>query len=198
MLEINNLSYKIWSHILIKSLSLKASKWLFFVYWPSGSWKTTLLKIIAWIKKNYSWKIKTNWIFWFFWQNYNFLPLSAQENILLSAAIHKIKIDSKRQQYLIQYFGAENLLNKSIEMLSEWEKERIWVIKAFIHKPNLVLLDEIWNSLQNSLKERLINFFIKYSHDNIVFFISHDFYIKNLLKPTNPIYQYNFSIYKIT
>ncbi len=198
MLEIKNLYYQIknWKNI-IENLNLKTKKWLFFIYWPSWSWKTTLLKLISWFKKPNKWHIKIKWTLWLFWQNYNLLNIDVQTNLKLPYYFIKKNIDNKRRYYLIEKLKIKHLLNEKIENLSEWEKERIWIIKTIIHRPNIALFDEAWNSLQDDLKKIFLNLILEYSQENIVFLISHDLFIKNFLNPKEKIYENNFTIYKI-
>ena len=196
MLNISSLTYQINNQILINNLNLSASNWLFFVFGPSGSGKTTLLKLISWIFKPTKWKITAPKIIWTFWQDYNLLPLDGKTNINLPFYFKKIQPNLNWKNKLINLFEIQNLLNKDIETLSAWEKERIWIVKAFIHQPNLVLLDETWNSLHQELKEKLIKFVKDYSKNYIVFWISHDYFITSQLKSSNIIYNWNFTIYK--
>jgi ABC-type lipoprotein export system ATPase subunit len=122
--------------------------------------------------------------------------LDGKTNINLPFYFKKLPRDTKWKQQLIHLFKAQNLLSKNIESLSAWEKEKIWIIKAFIHKPKLVLLDETWNSLHQELKEKLIDFVKDYSKKHIVFWISHDYFITSQLKSSNIVYNWNFTIYK--
>lgn len=103
--------------------------------------------------------------------------------------------DKNWEKFLIDFFNVKNLLNKNIETLSTWEQEKIGIIKAFIHKPKLVLLDEAWNSFDNQLKEKLINFTKDYANNNIILRISHDYYISKQFLNGKEIYRHNFSIY---
>lgn len=195
-MQIKNLTFTLSNQILIDNLSLKANKWLFFIYWPSGTWKTTLLKILAKLVKPSKWNIKIPKTIWTFWQNYNLLNLDIKSNLVLPFLVYKKKLDSKWKTHLFDYFQLNFSEKDDIEKLSSWEKERIWIIKAFIHKPELVLLDEVWNSLDEKLKIKLLDFLLDYSKKNIIFLVSHDYYFKVNLK-WNLIYDKNFKIYQI-
>ncbi len=188
MIKIENLNYK----NLIKNLNFKADKWLFIITWPSWTGKTTLFKIISNIIPSEN-KIIIPQKIWVFWQENNLLPLDGETNINLPFYLKKFKKDKKWEKNLINYFWAENLINKNIDNLSSGEKEKIWLIKAFIHKPKLVLLDEAGNCLDEKNRNKLENFLINYSKENVILWITHKEDIKNLL--WKEIYNYNFKIY---
>ena len=195
-MKIQNLTYKLNGKILIDNLNLQSDNWLFFVYWPSGTWKTTLLKILAKLIKPTNWKVLVEEKMWFFWQDYNLLDLDIKSNLALPFLLYNKKINLTWKKYLFDYFNINYPENTKIERLSSWEKERIWIIKAFIHKPDLILLDEVGNSLDENLKIKLLKFLLDYSQKNIIFLVSHDYYFKiNLCWKL--IYDKNFKIYKI-
>jgi ABC-type iron transport system FetAB ATPase subunit len=100
------------------------------------------------------------------------LPLKWKDNIILPFLSYKKKLNKKRLNYLIDTFNV-SFLEKDIENLSSWEKERIWLIKAFIHQPEIVILDEAWNHLDKNLKTKLENLINKYSQNHIVVLTSH-------------------------
>ena len=181
---------KIWYKNLFKNINIKAEKWLFFISWPSWTWKTTLLKIIAWIIKPQEWKIISDWKIWVFWQDYNLIELDWETNIKLPI-FNKNNYDKTWLDKLLKIFWAKKLLNKKIENMSSWEKERIWLVKTFIHKPKIVLIDEAGNSLQKDFQEKIVKFLEDYSKENIVFFISH-----NINLEWEKIYDWNFKIIK--
>ncbi len=195
-MQITNLTYALNNQILIDNLNLETNKWLFFVYWPSGSWKTTFLKILAKLIKLSKWDIKTPKTIWTFWQDYNLLNLDIKSNLELPFLVYNKKLDINWKKQLFNYFQLNFSEKTDIEKLSSWEKERIWIIKAFIHKPELVLLDEVWNSLDEKLKIKLLDFLLDYSEKNIIFLVSHDYYFKLRLK-WDLIYDKNFKIYQI-
>lgn len=202
MLKIDNLSYK----SLFSNINLEWKKWVILIYWPSGSWKTTFLKIIWWYILDYKWDIYFNWENiknnilkyrkknWFSFQNENLLDLDVKSNLELPFLFWENKLDKKWKEKLIKYFEIESLVLKNISELSWWEQQRISIIKSFIHKPQLVLLDEADSSLDTRLKEKFYNFLIDYSENNLIIMISHDENSKNKFKLKNKIYDWNFSI----
>jgi len=203
MLTIKKLTLK----PLFENISLEKDKWIIIFSWPSGSWKTTLLKTIWWFIKADSWEILFNWKkikkwqiedknfnLWFHFQNYNLLDLDVQTNINLPFIIWKNIKNNKWIDYLLEYFEIKNLLKKDINQISWWEKERVSIVKAFANKPSLVLLDEAGAALDERLKKKLYDFLLNYSKDNIVILITHDNNFIEQLK-LNEIYNGNFKIF---
>jgi len=194
MLKIKNISYKLNNINLFDNISFEVDNWIIGIFWPSGSWKTTFLKIIGWYLKPTRWSIIYNnelintknilsyrRKIWFHFQDYNLLDLTAQDNINLPFIIWKYKKDKKRINYLLEYFEVKNLINKQISQISWGERERISIIKAFSIKPKLVLLDEAGSALDSKLKQKLYEFVKNYAKDNIILFVSHDKEIENIL-----------------
>ncbi len=206
MLSIKSIWYKLNANYLFENISFDVEKWIVGIYWPSGSGKTTLLKILGGYIETTEWEIFLDWkniwkniikyrkSNWFSFQDYSLLDLTVKDNLELPFLIWKNTKDKKRINYLIDYFQITNILNKKIVSISWWEKERVSIIKAFIHKPNIVFLDEAGGALDQILKTKLYNFIKDYSQGNLIFFISHD---KDFLKEFDLqtiIYSWNFQI----
>ncbi len=198
MLEVKNITLK----PLFENVNFEIEKWLVIFSWPSGSWKTTLLKTIGWFIKPDSWKIilsshkisNNHQIpIWFHFQDYNLLDLDVKTNIELPFTFWKYKKNEKWINYLLDYFEIKKLINKDINQISGWEMERVSIVKAFVNKPYLVLLDEAWAALNEELRNKLYNFIKDYSKNNIVVLITHD---NNFIQQLNlkKVYNWNFKI----
>ena len=210
MLKLENLSYK----NLFHNINLEVEKWIIGITGPSGSWKTTFLKIVWWfikadngevkiIKKDRiyyikKWKTipKSDITISFHFQDYLLLNLDVKTNIELPFILNKQKIDKKWLDYLLDYFEIKKLYNKKIENISWWEKERVSIVRCFVNKPNLVLLDEAWSALDNKLKLKLYNFIKEYSKENTIFFVSHDQSFIDYFKLKNTLYKNSLKILK--
>lgn len=206
MLKINNLSAWYNNIKLFEKINVKIDHWIIWIYWPSWSGKTTLLKSIWWYIKPYNGEIffenknirdnilqyrKQNW---FHFQNLNLLDLDIKSNLDLPFLINKTHKDNEWEKYLLHHFEIRKLKNKKIKQTSWWEKERISIIKTFIQKPKIVFLDEIWASLDDILKERTFNFVKEYAKNNIVFLISHYNETEDFFNFKKKIYDNNFKI----
>lgn len=206
MLSIKNIWYKLNKNYLFKNISFDVEKWVVWIYWPSGSGKTTLLKILGGYIEATDGEILLNWknIWknitkyrknnWFSFQDYSLLDLTVKDNLELPFLIWKNTKDEKWIDYLIDYFQITNILDKKIQGISWGEKERISIIKAFIHKPNIVFLDEADGALDNKLKTKLYDFIKDYAQENLIFFISHDKEFLEIFNLKNIIYSWNFQV----
>lgn len=78
---------------------------------------------------------------------------------------------------LLAFFElSEALLDKNIEDLSGGEKQRVAIVNALLLQRKVFLLDEVTSALDKSLKEKVLNFFLK-NEDYTVIYISHDNYL---------------------
>ena len=206
MLSIKNIWYKLNKNYLFKNISFDVEKWVVWIYWPSWSGKTTLLKILGGYIEATDGEILLNWknIWknitkyrknnWFSFQDYSLLDLTVKDNLELPFLIWKNTKDEKWIDYLIDYFQITNILDKKIQGISWGEKERVSIIKAFINKPNIVFLDEADGALDNKLKTKLYDFIKDYAQENLIFFISHDKEFLEIFNLKNIIYSWNFQV----
>lgn len=197
MLKLENI--KFWySNILdlFSNVNFSINVWeIIWLYWPSWIWKTTLLKIIWWLIKPTNWNVFYNWKYvfdmdysqlskyrnqdiGFIFQNFNLLEdFKVEENLMLPFTISDksdIEFDAKWYDFLLNYFEIKKLIWKSISNISWWEKQRVSIIKALIHKPKVLLMDEPTTYLNIELTNKFFDLVKNYSKENICIFVSHD------------------------
>ena len=206
MLSAKNIWYKLNENYLFENISFDVEKWVVGIYWPSGSGKTTLLKILGGYIEATKWETFLDWknIWkniikyrknnWFSFQDSSLLELTVKDNLELPFLIWKNKKDEKWINYLIDYFQISNILDKKIQNISWGEKERVSIIKAFIHRPNIVFLDEAGGALDEKLKKKLYDFIKNYSQEKLIFFISHDKDFIKFFNLENILYDWVFKI----
>jgi putative ABC transport system ATP-binding protein len=210
MLKLENISF--WykkNNLLFNKVNIQINDngilWIFGVSWI---WKTTLLKIIGSIIKPNTWKIyfneenilkyNTNKLskyrnknIGFAFQSFNLLDnFSIKQNINLPFTIWTISKNKEWEKHLLETLNIKKLLDKKIINISWWEKERVSIIKAMVHQPNILILDEPWSYLNNELKEKLFNLIKEYSKKNLVIFTSHNLETKKKFN-LNKIYENN-------
>ncbi|WP_019119421.1 ABC transporter ATP-binding protein [Brevibacillus massiliensis] len=136
---------------------------------PSGSGKTTLLNILATIDKPTSGHIEINGTnptklknkqlalfrrreLGFIFQDFNLLDtLSIKENILLPLVLEKMDVREmeSRLQECAQLLGIEHILAKRTYEVSGGQKQRAAIARAIIHRPSILLADELTGNLDS-------------------------------------------------
>jgi len=218
MLSLKNITfaYKNWLN-LFEDINFDINKWdIIGLYGPSGIWKTSLLKIIWWLLKPTIWEVFYNWenVFdipysqlakyrndniGFIFQNFNLLTdFKAVDNIMLPYTIWKIQkeFDQKWFDFLINFFDVKKLLSKTIKNISWWERQRISIIKALIHKPWILLMDEPTTYLNIELGNKFYDLIQNYSKENICVFVSHDEFTKKFFNLEKKLRYWEIKIYK--
>lgn len=133
---------------------------------PNGAGKTTLLRILADIleadggkinicgqtlsKNNFQIRRQIGYVSSdersFFWR------LTGRQNLEFFAKLYNLpsKQIIKRMTLLIKQFGLENKADQLFRGYSAGMRKKISVIRALLHEPSLLLLDEVTNSLDPS------------------------------------------------
>lgn len=128
---------------ILKDISFSVNFWeVLSIIWLNWSWKTTLLKIIAWIYKPDSWKIIKNY------KKLSYIPQKIDVDKTFPISVKEfIKIynpetlDKNIFAYL-KKFRSEYLFEKNIWDISWWEFQKMLIISSLISNPDLVLMDE--------------------------------------------------------
>ena len=136
---------------------------------PSGSGKTTLLNLLATIDKPTSGKIEINGTepsrlkekqlalfrrrqLGFVFQDFNLLDtLSIKENIVLPLVLEGVPV-KRIEESLLPYaelLGLTPILNKRTYEVSGGQKQRAAIARAMIHKPSILLADELTGNLDS-------------------------------------------------
>ena len=188
--QVKNFSY--WKYKILENINLQAQSWDFiWFFWKSGSWKSTLLKIIWSIilpdgQVKYQWENifdyssnqlsnYRNQITGFDFQENNLIEnLNGEENLRLSETIGWKKIDNAWLKKLIEILEIEKILDKKIQNLSWWEVSRISLAKSLASKPKILISDEPWSNLDEHLTKKVYKFLKSYSQNHIVMVSSHD------------------------
>ena len=135
---------------------------------PSGSGKSSFALALCGLKpveKGFEWifkdrnlallpppKRKISLLF----QTLELFPhLSAEKNILFPAKAQKISYKKTQERFsmLQEYLQLSAFLKKSVYMLSGGEKQRVALARTLIIKPDFLILDEPFSSLDVELKK---------------------------------------------
>ena len=143
------------------------------LFGPSGSGKSTLLKIIAgFFNPNQGFiKIKDKVLFdserklsvpiykrniGYMAQNYSLFPnLTVLENIQYGIKAQKINTDPLEIQQICNKLKISDLLNQYPKKLSGGQQQRVALARILPIKPEILLLDEPFNALDQEIRESL-------------------------------------------
>lgn len=136
---------------------------------PSGSGKTTLLNLLATIDQPTSGHIEINGTnpsklnnkelalfrrrqLGFIFQDFNLLEtLSLKENIILPLVLENVKVNEieRRVREVADMLNITHLLDKRTYEVSGGQQQRAAIARAMIHKPALLLADELTGNLDS-------------------------------------------------
>ena len=134
---------------------------------PSGAGKTSVLRLLIGLDRPKSMK----WIFegedlallstpqrriGVVFQNYELFPhMTALENILFAAEARKIPQERTKKNIdeYVQTLQLQNCLDRKAGVLSGGEKQRVALARALIGEPRILMLDEAFSALDESLRE---------------------------------------------
>ena len=180
MLDINISSKKYQDNKIIDNLKLEVNDNEFIsIIGPSGCGKTSLLNIISNIDKDYLGSILfdkqniSNSNIGVMFQDSRLIPwLSVLENIML------ISMSKDREQIInaLIEVGLKDYINSYAKELSGGMQRRVALVRAFINKPDVLLLDEPFISLDYPTAQNLRSDFMKFynKYKPTVVFITHD------------------------
>lgn len=130
---------------------------------PSGKGKTTLLRLISGLDKDYSGNIKfeRKYSFGYAFQDFRLLPwLTVFENIMY--AVDRKKNPANQAEDIANYLIVKMELTKEANNypteLSGGQQQRVSLARALAAKPDVLLLDEPLTGLDNKLKREIIDF----------------------------------------
>ena len=180
ILEVRNLSFHYDKDtIILNNLSFNVKKnELISIVGGSGCGKSTIIKVLAGIEKNFQGDIKVN--------NISYMPQSDTllpwrnilENILLPTEIKKCNKENERKRALslLKRFNLINYSKSYPKELSGGMKQRISFIRTLMNDGDLLLLDEPFSALdaitREDLQNWLLNSFI--TLEKSIIFITHD------------------------
>ena len=167
--RINNLSYSMNEKKILNNINLQLEKEkIACILGPSGCGKTTLLKLIAGLSKvqegeiflnenlvsssNIHLKTEKRKI-GFLFQDYALFPHQTVKQNLQFAI--KNKSTSHRVEEIMDVIKLSDSLEKYPHELSGGEQQRVALARSIIAKPDLLLLDEPFSSLDLNLKEEV-------------------------------------------
>ncbi|NLZ34988.1 MAG: ABC transporter ATP-binding protein [Clostridiales bacterium] len=146
---------------------------------PSGCGKTTLLKVLAGIIKKYEGEVLLNseklnphiHNIGLIPQNFGLLPWkTVEKNCILPLKIKKINTKDKEIQdkmdAMMKRLGIYDLKNRYPRELSGGQKQRVSIVRSFLSKPDLLLMDEPFSALDAIIREEAQELFLEIWNEN--------------------------------
>lgn len=158
ILRVKNLSLVHGDHFILKDIDLEVSQGDFLaLIGPNGGGKTTLIKcILGFIKPSrgeiYLWEKPLREFRE--WQRIGYVsqragdlvdtltPLTVRDFITLPSKWYRCPIDKGFLKNLTEMFGLISLLDKRLNRLSYGQLQRVYIVRALVLKPQLLILDE--------------------------------------------------------
>lgn len=172
----------------LESISFKAeSDDICAIIGPSGCGKTTLLNVLSGIIKRYEGKVlldkeelnphihKIGLIP----QNFGLLPWkTVKENCLLPFKIRGEKINSEiieKMNIMMKRLNIDGLENRFPRELSGGQRQRVSIVRSFLMKPDLLLMDEAFSALDAIIRDEAQELFLDIWNENkmTTFFVTH-------------------------
>lgn len=164
-----NIYKKYHDNYIIEDLSFKFfSNSIVNIKGNNGSGKTTLCKILTsliypdsgevFIRNNSSIYMASN-------NNRSFYhQMSSRQNLSFFSSL--MNISKKKLTFYIDKYedllGVKHLLDKKFMNLSEGEKKRLMILRSLIYSPNILLLDEPLNFLDDGTQSAIISIIREY------------------------------------
>lgn len=189
-----SVSYKInddCNYLVLNNISCSfPNKGIVFIVGKSGCGKTTLLNLLEGNQKptegevyyqnkrlsSFSKREITNYRKYeigILFQSYNLIDnLTVYENLLIACSIKNVNI--KQIDNLLSKFDLNYLKNRSIDVLSGGEKQRIAFLRCIISEPNVLLCDEPTGAIDEANSLLIMNFLREYSKSHLVIVVTHD------------------------
>lgn len=206
MIKISNLSKKFNKDTIFSDINIDIKEWeMVVIDGKSWSWKTTILKIISWLDKNYSGKVKINSIdlsklstsqlskfrrenIWIVFQFFNLYDdISVYENIIFLSKFYNLwKNTLDKAEILLNRLWIYYLKDKKISNLSGWELQRIAIARALFNEAKILLLDEPTSHLDEKNIEIFFNLLeeLKKEYSLTILCVAHDDFTKKYFSKT--------------
>jgi zinc transport system ATP-binding protein len=199
LLEIKDLSAGYDNQVVLENVSLDIfSNDFIGVIGPNGGGKTTLIKTILGLvkpisgemnllisKKNIGYLPQVNQIDKRFPITVIDVVRSGKADTALFSSFQKNKSEKEKAESLLQEMGITSIRNKSIGELSGGQMQRVFLCRALMNEPELLLLDEPSTYVDNNFEGELYLKLKELNNRMAILLISHDvgtisFFVKTI------------------
>jgi len=199
LLEIKNLSAGYDNNIVLENISMEVFSGDFIgVIGPNGGGKTTLIKTILGLIKPTSGEMNL----FISKTNIGYLPQvnqidkrfpitvidvvrSGKANSALFSSFHKNSVEKEKAESLLAEMGISSIRNKPIGELSGGQMQRVFLCRALMNQPELLVLDEPSTYVDNNFEGELYLKLKELNEQMAILLISHDvgtisFFVKTI------------------
>ena len=190
LLNINEISVSYGSSLVLDKVSFSVRQGDFIgIIGPNGGGKTTLLKIILGILKPIHGTVEFNRSL-INATDIGYLPQMPESDVsfplsisdvILSGLMHKKKASSvmtkkdfKIADRIIEELGLESLKKSQLDELSGGELQRVYLGRALVGSPALLLLDEPGNFVDSSFEQGFYDKLKELNKEITILMVSHD------------------------
>lgn len=190
VVEMKNVYYEISGKIVLENINLKVEKNDFLaIIGPNGGGKTTLLKLIVGLIKPCKGVVKVfgkppelarkniGYMPQITHYNYDF-PITVFETVLMGRYPGPLKRysekDIKTVEKWLKKLGIWNLRDKNINDLSGGQIQRVFLARALVREPKLLLLDEPTASIDPGTRNSFYKLLNKINRKMTIILVSHD------------------------
>ena len=180
LLSCNNLSYHIGFKKILKNVSFRLyENELISLVGDNGSGKSSLLKLILSHKKytdTFQWKVsspKRQLISYLGHEPGLYSSLSLKENLSYLNGMQKILCPEVTIHYYLQQFNLQKRYLDPIHEFSRGMKQKAGLIRSFISKPLLLLLDEPFSGLDRKSVQHLVEILKEVKKESTVILVTH-------------------------
>ena len=157
---------------------------------PSGCGKSTLLKIIAGLLHDYDGTAMIDGVpvdpkrqrVGFMPQNYGLLPWkTVRENVELGGRIRYERVRENETVSMMQRLGIDAFSERYPKELSGGQQQRVGLARAFLLRPDVLLMDEPFSALDAITREEMQEVFLSLWHEQHVTTVLVTHYVEEAL-----------------
>ena len=157
---------------------------------PSGCGKSTLLKIIAGLLHDYDGTAMIDGVpvdpkrqrVGFMPQNYGLLPWkTVRENVELGGRIRHERVRENETSSMMQRLGIDAFSERYPKELSGGQQQRVGLARAFLLRPDVLLMDEPFSALDAITREEMQEVFLSLWHEQHVTTVLVTHYVEEAL-----------------
>ena len=154
---------------------------IYLIRGHNGCGKTMLLRLLCDLIKPTNGKItKSDYSYGVMIENPSFIEHeSAKSNLKFLASIQK-KIDNNEIEAYLKKVNLFNVANKKVKSFSLGMKQRLAFCQAIMENPDVLLLDEPFNALDDENFTNMVNILKEIKNDKIIVIAAHGFNISEI------------------